>query len=201
VAISPQAFTLLTLLVAARPRPVSQARLRDELWPGTHVSHTSLPRVVSETRRAIGDTARTGGAIRTVSRFGYAFAAAVVVEDGPDAPDRGCALVAPDREYLLPEGRAHVGRGPECAVRIVSVQASRVHAHVDVTGGRAIVEDNHSKNGTWVNGHRIAGPTALEEGDEVLFGTFRVIFRGVHPQSTTRTADPSRARPGGGPDP
>jgi DNA-binding winged helix-turn-helix (wHTH) protein len=191
VALSPKAFELLVLLIESRPRPLAQGHLRDALWPDTHVGYTSLARVVSEVRRAVGDSARGAVHIRTVPRFGYAFTGDLLA--GPKAPPRSetCALVAEDREYALSLGPSLVGRGPECAVRLPSSQVSRVHAELVVGDCRASLEDRGSKNGTWVNGRRITGPAQLADGDEVLFGTYRLVFRSLSPLTSTRTGAPA----------
>src|SRR5512133_249181 len=78
VPLSPKAFQLLLLLLEQRPRALSQAQLRDALWPDAHVGYTSLAQLVTELRRGIGDTDRPPRLVRTVSRFGYAFAEPVV---------------------------------------------------------------------------------------------------------------------------
>jgi pSer/pThr/pTyr-binding forkhead associated (FHA) protein len=146
--------------------------------------------VVTEVRKALGDTASSPAFVRTVPRFGYAFTGpAVEPAESPEATGR-YVLVADDREFVLPEGDTLVGRGPECAVRLVSSQVSRVHAHLRVSGKRAVVEDGGSKNGTWVNGTRINAPAELAEGDEVLFGTYRLVFRSSGTLGSTRTATP-----------
>jgi DNA-binding winged helix-turn-helix (wHTH) protein len=188
VALTPKAYELLALLVEARPRPMAQERLRDALWPDTHVGYTSLARVVSEVRRALGDSARDPASIRTVPRYGYAFAAAAVVEAGAPSNGFACALVADDREYALPEGRVLIGRGPECAVRLPSTQVSRVHAQLALAGRSATLEDQGSKNGTWINGVRLVAPVTLVDGDELLFGTYRLVFRSSGALASTRTA-------------
>jgi DNA-binding winged helix-turn-helix (wHTH) protein len=190
VPLSPKAFDLLALLIEERPRPITQTRLRDALWPDTNVGYTSLARVVSEVRRAVGDSARGAAIIRTVPRFGYAFAGPVLGEpnEPPGAP--GCALVADDREYALGAGQSLVGRGPECAVRLPSTQVSRVHARLAVDGQRATLEDQASKNGTWVNGARISALAELLDGDEVMFGTYRLVFRRLEALASTRTGSP-----------
>ncbi len=191
VALSPKAFELLVLLIENRPRPLAQGHLRDVLWPDTHVGYTSLARVVSELRRAVGDSARGATLIRTVPRFGYAFAGALLA--GPPGPSRPetCALVADDREYALGPGQSLIGRGPECPVRLPSSQVSRVHAELTVGDRRATLEDRGSKNGTWVNGRRITGPAELADGDEVLFGTYRLVFRNLGPLASTRSGAPA----------
>ena len=72
VALSPKAFTLLAVLVERRPNAVSHDELRAALWPGTISGGTTLARVVSEARAAVGDEDEEP-VIRTVHRFGYAF--------------------------------------------------------------------------------------------------------------------------------
>ena len=190
VALSPKAFELLSLLIESRPRPLKQGHLRDALWPNTHVGYTSLARVVSEVRRAVGDPARGAVLIRTVPRFGYAFAGAARGERGAPTRTESCALVGDDREYTLATGQSFVGRGPECAVRLHSSQVSRVHAQLTVSGRRATLEDRESKNGTWVNGAKVTAPAELRDGDELLFGTYRLVFRCLGPLASTRTGRP-----------
>jgi DNA-binding winged helix-turn-helix (wHTH) protein len=192
VALSPKAFALLVQLIGNRPRPLAQRQLRDALWPDTQVGYTSLARVVSEVRQAVGDSARRALVIRTVSRFGYAFVSPVLEETNAPAGAGalGCALVADDREYTLPPGQSFVGRGPECAVRLPSSEVSRVHAELAVSGRQATLEDRGSKNGTWINGARIKAPAELADGDEVLFGTYRLVFRCLGPLASTRTGAP-----------
>jgi DNA-binding winged helix-turn-helix (wHTH) protein len=190
VALGPKAFELLALLIRDRPRPLTQRHLRDVLWPDSHVGYTSLARVVSEVRRAVGDSARGAAVIRTVPRFGYAFMGSVLEETKAVPGAESCALVADDREYALPAGPSFVGRGPECGVRLPSSQVSRVHAQLTVSGRRAALEDRGSKNGTWVNGARITAPADLTDGDEVLFGTYRLVFRCLGPLTSTRTGPP-----------
>ena len=189
VSLSPKAFELLALLVEAGPRPLTQAHLRDALWPDTTVGYTSLARVVSEVRRAVGDSARRAAIVRTVPRFGYAFVAAAGSTRAGPSPE-GYALVADDREYTLPAGQTLIGRGLECGVRLPSSQVSRVHARLAVSGRRATLEDHDSKNGTWINGARITAETQLADGDEILFGTYRLVFRSSASLASTRTGPP-----------
>jgi DNA-binding winged helix-turn-helix (wHTH) protein len=184
VALSPKAFQLLALLVAHRPRPLSHASLRDALWPEANVGYTSLARVVTEVRKALGGDKGAGAFVRTVPRFGYAFAGS-----GPDAAaTEGLVLVGDDREYVLGEGEMLVGRGPGCAVRLSASGVSRVHAALRVREGQVVIEDRGSKNGTWVNGRRIEAPLALDDGDEVIIGNHRLLLRSAASMETTRTA-------------
>jgi DNA-binding winged helix-turn-helix (wHTH) protein len=186
--ISPQALELLALLIAHRPAAVAQDELRDALWPDSHVGYTSLARVVSEARRALGEAAESASLVRTVPRFGYAFAGTVVVERGSGPTTTRYLLVGDEGDFVLPPGEVLVGRGPECALRLPSSEVSRVHACLRVRENGVLLDDRDSKNGTWVNGARITEPRALEEGDEVVVGDCRLLFRSSATMESTRTA-------------
>ena len=58
VQLSPKAFLLLSFLLEHRPRAVSRTELHDLIWPRVFVSYTSLPRLVTEVRRALADRSR-----------------------------------------------------------------------------------------------------------------------------------------------
>jgi hypothetical protein len=67
-------------------------------------------------------------------------------------------------------GRSIIGRGSKAAVRIDSVEVSRVHAVLIASPDRVTIEDQKSSNGTSVNGVHITGEHVLAEGDLVSFG-------------------------------
>ena len=85
--LSPKAFELLALLIERRPHAVSKQDIRERLWPGTFVTESNLPTLISEIREALGDTGQKSRIIRTLHRIGYAFQAA-------DLPARGRAALA-----------------------------------------------------------------------------------------------------------
>jgi diguanylate cyclase (GGDEF)-like protein len=63
------------------------------------------------------------------------------------------------------------GRDPGCDVRLGDEGLSRRHIRVLAEGeGGWAVEDLGSTNGTAVNGERLAGRRALQEGDRILLG-------------------------------
>jgi DNA-binding winged helix-turn-helix (wHTH) protein len=191
VPLSPRAFRLLELLLESRPRARSQQSLRDALWPDSAVGYTSLAQLVSEVRKAIGDTADEARFLRTVSRFGYVFVGAVEPLPDPTEPRFAGSLVSDEREFLIPLGEGLVGRGEGCRVRLPSPLVSRVHTRFRADGQRVTIEDAGSKNGTWVNGTRIDGPVALAEGDQVAFGLFCAVFHRIGPGDSTRPGRPS----------
>ena len=70
-----------------------------------------------------------------------------------------------------------LGRSTSATVRLADREVSRKHSRVDFEEGDYVVKDLGSSNGTFVNGKRIFGPTALNDGDEVLIGTSKMEFR------------------------
>jgi hypothetical protein len=183
VPLSPKAFELLALLLRERPRAMAKAELRDRLWPDTFVGETSLPRVVGEIRRALGERPGEPSFVRTVQRFGYAFVAAAT-DETPGAgskragggPETGCALLWGERLVPLAEGENLVGRDPECVLTIPSGLVSRQHARIVVDGERATLRDLGSKNGTLVGGRRVEGDVSLADGDELRIGPALLVF-------------------------
>jgi pSer/pThr/pTyr-binding forkhead associated (FHA) protein len=55
---------------------------------------------------------------------------------------------------------------------------SRLHASLALDGGRVVLADLGSANGTYVNGRRIARPVPLDRGDHVDIGPFSLRFDG-----------------------
>ena len=179
VHLSPKAFELLKLLVESRPRALSKAEMLAAIWPGVFVSDASLARVVNEIREAVGDQAAEARVVRTVHRYGYAFAAEATDEpdDAPRTPGRPvCRFRCDHREFPLADGEHIAGREPDAGVWLDSPRVSRRHARILVAGDHATIEDLDSKNGTFVRGARISAPTVLEPGADVRIGPFRLIF-------------------------
>ncbi len=191
VHLSPKAFDLLLLLVEHRSRAMSKAELQERLWPKTFVSETNLATLVSEIRRALGDSAQTSAYIRTVQRFGYRFVAGV--DTGARTPlDAGTGVrmyvASPDREFELLQGASVIGRAGDAVIRIDSGGVSRHHARIKVDGSVAHVEDLGSKNGTFVDGKRVTGMCPLADGAEIRVGPVTFTFRVASTTEVTETA-------------
>jgi len=96
------------------------------------------------------------------------------------------------REPLLLEGpRLTLGRGQGSTVRLSwDGSVSRLHAVVEHLDGGWCIRDVNSRNGTYVNGDRIAPERVLRDGDEIRVGETRLEFRvagGADPEvETTR---------------
>nr|HEX4316991.1 GGDEF domain-containing protein [Kofleriaceae bacterium] len=78
--------------------------------------------------------------------------------------------------FHVTKGNALIGRAQEATLRIVDDGVSRQHARLKFdTGGNLYVCDLDSRNGTFVNGRRIAEPTQLAAGDKVQIGRSTVL--------------------------
>jgi hypothetical protein len=81
--------------------------------------------------------------------------------------------------WHLTDGVHEAGRNTEATVFLDDVTVSRHHAAFHIQGGRLLLEDLGSTNGTYVNG-RLAEKVELSPGDEVIIGRFRlVVARGA----------------------
>ena len=63
-----------------------------------------------------------------------------------------------------------IGRDSTNGVAINDAEISRKHARLMFQGGKYVLEDLGSTNGTFVNGQRLAGPIVLKTGDVVSLG-------------------------------
>jgi DNA-binding winged helix-turn-helix (wHTH) protein len=190
VHLSPKAFELLTVLLANRSRAVSKAELQEHLWPSTFVEETNLAGLVAEVRRALGDSASSPEFVRTVYGFGYRFVGDVAVDAAATrspSPRAKLCVVLERREIVLMDGANVIGREPDATIQVDSPGVSRHHARILVSDGDATLEDLGSKNGTRVNGGRIATPVQLSDGDEIGLGAVSLTFRVASLASPTET--------------
>jgi len=72
------------------------------------------------------------------------------------------------KEFILHEGNALIGRAPECDIPLHSTLVSKKQALLTLVGGKIILEDLESKNGTFVNGMKIR-KKELRPGDRISF--------------------------------
>ncbi len=76
----------------------------------------------------------------------------------------------PGATYSLEGDQLTIGRDSNNGVVINDAEISRKHARLTFQGGKYVLEDLGSTNGTFVNGQRLAGPVVLKSGDVVAFG-------------------------------
>ncbi len=114
-----------------------------------------------------------------------------VIQNAGGHPPPGLAYWLVDREYMYPlkVGINTVGRSADNDVVVQDCYISRRHCAILVHSGETCeLHDTASKNGTFINGQRIAGPTRLRSGDEIRMCDQRLIF-------VSRSHPPDRQSP------
>nr|WP_231390221.1 FHA domain-containing protein [Nocardia sp. CNY236] len=95
-------------------------------------------------------------------------------------------MLAPER------GRVTIGRSSHADLALRwDAEVSRLHAAIEYLGAHwTIIDDGLSRNGTFVNGDRLAGRHRLMAGDIIRVGTSRVSFHefGSVTDDVTRTS-------------
>jgi DNA-binding response OmpR family regulator len=83
-----------------------------------------------------------------------------------------------DQRWPLDKDRLTIGRGPDCDIILPDRVVSRRHACIERRNGDYFIIDDHSKNGTFVNGEPVTdAPRQLIDGDEIQIALrFRLTF-------------------------
>lgn len=78
----------------------------------------------------------------------------------------------------LPVRGLEIGRDATADLRVESERVSRRHARIHGEGGRHLLSDLESANGTFLNGSPVHGPVPLQHGDEInLAGEITFVYR------------------------
>jgi hypothetical protein len=93
--------------------------------------------------------------------------------------DRGPLVVAEPPHDAALEGLV-IGRNPDCDLVVMDPTVSRRHAELRREGGRWVLADLGSSNGTRVNGWRVRRAT-VGVGDELMLGDQRLVFARPQP--------------------
>ena len=76
----------------------------------------------------------------------------------------------PGATFSLEGDQLTIGRDSSSGVAINDAEISRKHARLTFQGGKYVIEDLGSTNGTFVNGQRLVSAVVLKSGDVVSFG-------------------------------
>lgn len=99
---------------------------------------------------------------------------------------------APPTEYRL-AALNYLGRSEDNQIQIARPGVSRRHAVVAATSSGFTVKDLQSQNGTFVNGERIT-ERPLADGDTIMIGDTRIVFRSPWPAPGSAASSTGRAR-------
>ncbi len=112
----------------------------------------------------------------------------IVMRSGPTVG----ATYALDAEFIT------IGRDPSNLISINDPEISRQHAKMMLQGGKIVLEDNGSTNGTSVDGMRLSGPHVLKPGETISLGediTFVFEALSFDPDATVLSSSKSPAVP------
>jgi hypothetical protein len=88
-----------------------------------------------------------------------------------------CALMDKESVYPLKVGLNTIGRLPDNDVVLTDPYVSRRHCAILVHSGSGFeLHDVASKNGTFLNGAKLTGPTPLSSGDEIRMCDKHLVF-------------------------
>lgn len=183
--VSPKALLLLETLVRNNPRALSKRELTDTVWPQTFVEESNLAGLVAELRSLLNDSRKEPRFIRTVHGFGYAFCGDV---QHAEERVRAATVFFDGTDHPLFEGTTILGRDPSAQIVIDDATVSRRHASITLRNGVATVEDLGSKNGTFLRERQLTAAAEVVDGDTIVLGDARVVFRTGTGRATTRTA-------------
>ncbi len=114
-------------------------------------------------------------------------------------PERAPVKLGRDRPEIT------IGRASGNDVVVEDASLSRTHARFTLQGGKALLEDLGSRNGTTVNGDRIEGPREVGPGDEIMFGRITLTLEDKPPgdrdSSVSFLMDVNRLRSSGAQEP
>lgn len=86
-------------------------------------------------------------------------------------------LELPDGQTIWLKGRCTIGRQVDNDLVLGVPELSRHHALIAADRGRYLLNDLHSRNGTYLNRAAVNRPVPLRDGDEIQLGTYRLRFR------------------------
>ena len=98
----------------------------------------------------------------------------------------------PGVTFPLEGDQLTIGRDASNGVAINDAEISRKHSRLSFQGGKYVLEDLGSTNGTFVNGQRLSGPVVLKPGDVVSLGEQIVLMYDAINQDAGATVAASR---------
>ena len=90
----------------------------------------------------------------------------LVVKRGPNAGSK----------FVLDQDVTKAGRHPDSEIFLDDVTVSRRHAEIVHSNDGYRLRDVGSLNGTYLNRERIESEAALQNGDELQIGKFKLVF-------------------------
>ena len=86
--------------------------------------------------------------------------------------------------YKLKGDRSVLGRGDRTDIRVLDDGVSREHAAIERDGGKLVLVDLRSTNGTFCNGERVARHDLID-GDKISIGATTILRSPIRIRSTS----------------
>src|SRR4051794_2870255 len=81
------------------------------------------------------------------------------------------------RLYKIDRDLMVIGRNPDCDLVLAPKSVSRRHAQIVRRGPDYVLKDLNSTRGTYINGEKLAQPTALQNGCTVQIGELQLLYK------------------------
>ena len=198
---------VLILLVQRAGTLVQRSEIQAMLWrPDVYVEHDSaINTAIRKIRRTLGDDAENPRFVETVVGKGYRFIGRIESHGSPQAQSSAnrrrssvqwqrvfpsYSVTRGSQEFILEAGETVFGRDPAAGVYVDHPSVSRRHACIAIGSQGAVLEDLKSRNGTFVNGRRIEGPTSIDHGAIIGLGPITLTFSVMAAPVSTQSIGP-----------
>src|SRR3990172_1829578 len=99
----------------------------------------------------------------------------------------------PGTVYALESDQLSIGRDSSNEIPVNDAEVSRRHARLTFQGGKYVIEDMGSTNGTFANGQRLSGPRVLKSGEVISLGEQIVfVYEAVNSDPGATVASPRK---------
>lgn len=151
---------------------------------GNRISERDLSMLINQKLQSIGGKSRRRKSARVDARevvgSGTQNLEAVLYSESGNAPPI----------YLTGNTIIKLGAGASCDVVIDNSYISGEHASLQSVGGKVIVTDLNSTNGTYINGRKLTAGSATElrASERLIFGTEKVVYQLGDPNTSPSAA-------------
>ncbi len=101
IALEPQVFALLVLLVENRSKVVSREQIVEQIWDGRFVSDSAISSRIKSLRKALGDDGKKQAFIKTIQGHGFRFVSELSNSGDEDTPSATAPILPPAQKPVV----------------------------------------------------------------------------------------------------